>query len=383
MKPSSSVKKFVICMIGNYDPGYTSNKLTIQGFKDNGAEVVAVNDPITVTALNTKSEMGWLQLIKRVIRKYRIVGKIYEKRRDIARSDVIYVGYPGHFDVIPSWVVAKIFGKKLVFNPLLIFYTGFTEEQSILAKSSILAKVVKFGEGLVYRMCDLVIADTPYQQEFMESIFGVPKHKIRTVALGADDMFYPYTPYTNLTKKINVTYYGLYVPIHGIEYIIEAAKILKHDHDIHFDMIGNRGQVFDETISKVKRLQLKNISFYYDIPQTEHIPIAQKADIFFGFLAKHPSIDRVIPNKVYQGLSLNKVVMTAEAPVIKSVFTHKENIYMVPPGDANSLVSAILELKNDPKLRQRIANSGHKLFAKNFSPKVVGKKIIEFMKDVV
>lgn len=370
-------------MIGNYDPSYTSNKLTIQGFKDNGAEVVEVNDPIAVTTLNTKSEMGWLQLIKRVFKKYRIFGKIWQKRSEIARSDVIYVGYPGHFDVIPAWIVAKLFNKKLVFNPLLIFYTGFTEEQSILSKSSILAKVVKYGEGLVYRMCDLVIADTPYQQEFMEKIFNVARHKVKTVALGADDIFYPYTPYINLTKKINVTYYGLYVPIHGIENIVEAARILKDDKDIHFDMIGNRGQVFDATLSKVKKLRLKNISFYYDIPLEEHIPIAQKADLFFGFLAKHPSIDRVIPNKVYQGLSLNKVVLTAEAPVIKSVFTHKENIYMVKPADPKSLVNAILELKNNPKLRQQIAIKGHDLFSKNFSPKVVGKKIIKYMKSIV
>jgi glycosyltransferase involved in cell wall biosynthesis len=262
-------------MIGNYDPEYTSNKLTIQGFKDSGAEVIEVNAPITVTTLNTKAEMGWLQLIKRVAKKYRIVGEIINKRRDIAKSNLIYVGYPGHFDVIPAWIVAKLFHKKLVFNPLLIFYTGFTEEQSILSKSSVLAKLVKFGEGLIYRMCDLIIADTPYQQEFMERIFKVPANKIRTVALGADDKFYPYTPYENTSKKINITYYGLYSPIHGVEYIIQAAEKLRDDHNIHFDMIGNRGQTFDASLKMVHDLKLKNISFYYDIPQTEHIPIAQ------------------------------------------------------------------------------------------------------------
>lgn len=382
MQNTAEDKKIVICMFGNYDPDYTSNKLTIKGFKDNGAEVVEVNDPITVTALNTKSEMGWLQLIKRILRKYRIIIKVFEKRKEIRMSDVIYVGYPGHFDVIPAWIVAKLFNKKLVFNPLLIFYTGFTEEQSILSKTSLLAKIVKIGESLVYRMCDLVIADTPYQEEYMIELFGVPKDKIKTVALGADDAFYAYTPYSNSTSKINVTYYGLYAPIHGVEYIIEAARILKNDRDIHFDMIGNRGQVFEASLSKVETLKLRNISFHYDIPQTDHIPIAQKADIFFGFLAKHPSIDRVIPNKVYQGLSLNKVVMTAEAPVIKSVFTHKHNIYMVPPADVTALVSAILELKNNPKLRKDIAKNGYELFINNYAPKVVGRKIIEHIKDL-
>ncbi len=370
-------------MFGTYDPTYTSNKLTMAGLRDNGARVVEVNAPVTVTTLNTKKEMGWWPLVKRVLRKYRLVSEIIKHRKDIAQSDIIYVGYPGHFDVFPAWMAAKIFRKKLVFNPLLIFYTGFTEEQSILSKGSILAKLVKYGEGLVYKMCDLVIADTPFQQEFIERIFGVPKSKIRTVALGADDKFYPYTPYTNTTKKIHVTYYGLYSPIHGVEYIIEAARRLRYDRNIHFDMIGNRGQTFDASLARVKELKLTNMSFYYDIPQAEHISIAQKADIFFGFLAKHPSIDRVIPNKVYQGLSLNKVVMTADAPVIRSVFTHKENIYIVTPADVDALVAAILELKNNPELRQKIAQNGYGMFTKNFLPKVVGKKIIDYIKEIL
>lgn len=370
-------------MFGTYDPAYTSNKLTIAGFRDNSARVVEVNAPVTVTTLNKKQEMGWLPLVKRVLRKYRIVSEIIKHRKDIAISDVIYVGYPGHFDVFPAWIVARLFRKKLVFNPLLIFYTGFTEEQGILSKTSRLAKLAKFGEGLVYRMCDLVIADTPFQQEFMERIFGVPKSKIRTVALGADDKFYPYTPYTNTTKKINVTYYGLYSPIHGVEYIIEAARRLRSDKDIHFDMIGNRGQTFDASLARASELKLKNMSFYYDIPQAEHIPIAQKADIFFGFLAKHPSIDRVIPNKVYQGLSLNKVVVTADAPVIRSVFTHKKNLCIVPPADVDALVAAILELKNNPQLRKRIATHGYRMFTENFSPKVVGEKIIDYIKEIL
>ena len=164
---------------------------------------------------------------------------------------------------------------------------------------------------------------------------------------------------------------------------MEAARRLRYDRNIHFDMIGNRGQTFDASLARVKELKLTNMSFYYDIPQAEHISIAQKADIFFGFLAKHPSIDRVIPNKVYQGLSLNKVVMTADAPVIRSVFTHKENIYIVTPADVDALVAAILELKNNPELRQKIAQNGYGMFTKNFLPKVVGKKIIDYIKEIL
>jgi len=371
-----------ICFFGTYDPLYTSNKLILQGFCANGIHVVEVNAAIPLTPLNKNQEMGWWPLLKRILRKYRLISETIKHWKDIQQSDVIYVGYPGHFDVFPAWIIAKLFGKKIVFNPLLIFYTGFAEEQSILHKQSLLARVIKFGEGIIYRLCDLVIADTPYQQEFIERIFHVPTDKIRTVALGADDRFYPYTPYTNKTKKIIVAYYGLYSPIHGVEYILDAASALKKDPDISFMMVGNRGQTFEQSMNRVKKEHLTNVTFFYDIPQTEHIKKVQQSDIFLGFLAKHPSVDRVIPNKVYQGLSLGKVVLTADAPVIRSVFTHKDTVYMVPPANSDALVKAILELKNNPELRAHIAKNGYRLFKDNFSPKVVGGKIIQYIKEL-
>ena len=369
-----------VCFFGTYDGSFTSNKLMLNAFKKIGVKVVEVNAEIKITRLDSKKEMNWMNLITRFLKKFTIISAVFKNWNEIKKCDVIYVGYPGHFDVFFAWPVAKLFGKKLVFNPLLIIYIGFSEEQGILDKKSIMGLLAKHGESFLYNLCDMVFADTPLQEKFLIERLKVKKEKIRVLPIGADDSYYKYTDYTNLEKKLNVMYYGLYSPIHGVDYIIEAAHILKNDKDIIFTFVGN-GNTFQRNYDSAQKLGLQNCVFYNNTPLDQHPAIIEKGDIFLGFLEKHPSVDRIIPNKIYQGLALNKVVLTADAPVTRSLFTHKENMYLVEPANPKILADALVELKNNPELRKHIAESGNKLFNDNFKPEKVATKFIEFISE--
>ncbi len=374
--------ELTICFFGTYDNTYTSNKMVLQGLKDNGVKVVEVNSHTKVTRLDKKAEMNWLNLLARVFSKVKIIQEIIKYWSAIKQSDAIYVGYPGHVDVFPAFVIAKILSKKLIFNPLLIIYIGFAEEQGILNKQSLMGWVIKQSESLVYKMCDLVFADTPFQEQFLRKDFGVPSHKLKVLPIGADDRFYSYTPYTNKSKKINCCYYGLYSPVHGVEHIIEAAKILKSNKNITFSMIGN-GNTFEVNYQKAKRLGLSNITFYHDTPESEHPKIMAKSDLFFGFLANTPTVDRVIPNKVYQGMAQGKLVVTADAPVTRSVFKNDENMVLVKPADPNALAQAIADLSENPQKRVKMINQSYQLFKSKFTPKAVGKQIKEDVLEIL
>jgi glycosyltransferase involved in cell wall biosynthesis len=236
--------------------------------------------------------------------------------------------------------------------------------------------VIKQAESLVYKMCDLVFADTPFQEKFLRNDFGVASDKLKVLPIGADDRFYSYTPYTNKSKKINCCYYGLYSPVHGVEYIIEAANILKNNENITFSMIGN-GNTFEKNYQKAKKMGLTNITFYHDTPESEHPKIMAKSDLFFGFLASTPTVDRVIPNKVYQGMAQGKLVVTADAPVTRSVFKNGENMALVKPANPKALAQAIVDLSEHPQKRITIIEQSYKLFKTRFTPKAVGKQLKE------
>jgi hypothetical protein len=196
-------KKITVCFFGSYDRTFTSNKIVLNGLGEAGADVFEVNANVAVTNLDKKGQLTPFELVKRVLKKAGLIKEIYKNWGKIKNCDGVYVGYPGHFDVIPAFIICKLLGKKLYFNPLIIFYTGFVEEQAIISKDSVFAKVIKFGEKIVYQMCDVVLADTPNQKEFLIKLFDIKPEKIKILPIGSDEKTYRYhTIKNNKSKKI-------------------------------------------------------------------------------------------------------------------------------------------------------------------------------------
>lgn len=368
-----------VCFYGTYDRTFSSNTLVMRGLEENGVRVLEVNAHVPITRLDKKDDMGFLQLVKRVFRKLKLIPVTLKNIDTIRSCDVIYVGYPGHFDVIPAFIVAKLLRKKLIFNPLIIFYTGFVEEQGILDPNSILAKIILKCEGLMYKMCDLVLADTPHRKAQLIKLFGLDRDKVSILPIGADDKIY-----VSKTKKkdgyFNAVYYGLFSPVHGVEHILEAAGKLKKYPKIRFQLIG-KGNKYDEMVSLSRKNKLKNVIFYPDLTEKNSLYYLQQADIFFGFLSDHPVVSQAIPNKVYQGLALGKAVVTADSPVIRDVFQDQHNIYFCKQASAQSVAESVEDLYSDPKLCESIGQNGYRLFRSNFRPKMIGKTLNEILED--
>lgn len=368
-----------ICFFGAYDRNFTSNKIILRGLIENGAHVVEVNLHTPLTRLDQQGDMTVLKLIGRVLKKRKIIKEVIHHWKDLRGCEFIYIGFPGHFDVILAYPIKVLLRKKIVFNPLVVFYTGFVKDQGFIKEGSLFANIIKFGEKQIYKMSDLIIADTKLQEKHIHELFGVPYSKMRTVAIGADNSVYKYSPKVKKSEDFNVVYYGLYTPLHGIEYILDAAEFCKKDKEIKFLMVG-KGNTYEFCVNEAKKRKLTNIVFYPNMTEVDAFETLASADIFLGFLQKHPSVDRIIPNKVYQGLALGKAVITADAPVMRSVFTHKENIYLCAQADGKSLADGILELKENPQLLVSIAENGHRKFNATFTPKSIGRNLIKHMR---
>ncbi len=372
---NTQVKPLTVCFFGSYDRTFTSNIIVQKGLRMEGIRVVEVMHQVGVTDMNKPEHMGIMPLLKRVLKKAGILSEIIKHRRELQESDVLYVGYPGHADVALAWIVAKIFGCKLVFNPLVVFYTGFVDDQGILNADSFMAKVFKWAEGLIYHMCDRVYADTPDQKTHLMRLFHLSDTKIEVLPIGADDEIYTFEGYGNTRDTyFNIMYYGLYSPLHATPVIIEAADRVKHDPAIRFVMVG-KGQTYQETVALAQKLKLTNVEFYPDMTEQNATDTLQRADVFLGFIAKHPSVDRIVPNKVYQGMALGKAVVTAEAPAIASILEQKKDVYMIAPNSPKALADAILDLKTHKNLKDSIAKGGREVFLARFTPRAVGDQL--------
>lgn len=372
---TSSNKNIKICFFGTYDKRYSSNKIILDSFKRNNIKVLEINNNISITPLNNKNHLSAIHLLKRMLIKFSLISLIYRNFSKIKKCDAIYIGYPGHIDILFAYPLAKILRKKLIFYPLIILYITFTEDINLFDKKSIHAKLLKIYERIIYKLPDVIFSDIPHQKEIFIKQFGVNPKKIREIPIGADDQIYKYSGIKK-SKNLNVVYYGLYSPLHGVEHVIKAANLLKKHNDIKFLMVGN-GQTFEQNYALAKKYDLKNVIFYKDATEDNAMELLNKAHLFLGHAQNSPTVFRTLPNKVYQGLALGKVVITADSPASRGVFEHLENAYLFKPADPKSLAEGILKLRNNPELAKKIALNGHKKFLAEFTPKAIGRQFIE------
>jgi glycosyltransferase involved in cell wall biosynthesis len=71
--------------------------------------------------------------------------------------------------------------------------------------------------------------------------------------------------------------------------------------------------------------------------------------------------------------------VTADTPAIREVFTHGENAFVIPAGDADALADAIVLLKDNQELREKIAKGGHELAYTTFSLEEIGSELVRIV----
>ncbi|GAG73250.1 unnamed protein product [marine sediment metagenome] len=80
---------------------------------------------------------------------------------------------------------------------------------------------------------------------------------------------------------------------------------------------------------------------------------------------------------------MKKPVIVGNNPANRELFENRKNALMVEMADADALADAILELKENEELRERIAEEGYKTFREKCTLEVIGKEIKEIAERLI
>jgi glycosyltransferase involved in cell wall biosynthesis len=86
--------------------------------------------------------------------------------------------------------------------------------------------------------------------------------------------------------------------------------------------------------------------------------------------------------KVTEALAMAKPVITGRTPAMEEFLTEKENVLFCKMGDSQDLADKILELKNDPLLRKKIAAGGYNTYLEKLTPKVLGANLLNIINNI-
>ena len=211
--------------------------------------ILAYKDPKYVRTkfiLNILSNHSTIQLTRSInnkinlLRYFETVFKLI-KCRLLDKPDIYLLGFRG---VEIYWIVRLLtYGKPLIYDEFINPYLWFVEEHKKISPESIRAKILHRYTSWILRSATLILSDTRKNMEYSSDTFKIPTSKFETIYVGADEtVFCPQKLrlYDNTSRQncFNIFFYGNFLPLHGIDIILDAAHELNQYPPIKFTIVA-------------------------------------------------------------------------------------------------------------------------------------------------
>ncbi len=341
---------------GRYNHGYSKTRVNIQVFKELGWAVDFFDVKVCC-------RLGDLEAFLRALDE---------------QPDLVFVPVCRQRDIASACRWAHRRGVKVLFDPMISAWDKKVLEQKKWKAEEPRAKKLLKWEKKLMAGADFVAWDTSCHVDFAAEYLDVPREKMAALFTGTDEaVFYPKGS-PEKSDTFRVLYHGAYLPLHGTETIVEAAR-LTEGKPIQWDFLG-WGAYKAET--EAKAAGLKNVRFLDKVPYEQVADVICAHDIVLGVFGTTAKAARVIGNKVYECLACGRPTInefcTGYPPSAKDC----KAIKFIPAGDPAALVEAVEAYRADWANRETYFASAREFFERELSLGVVKgqlKAILERM----
>ena len=269
-------------------------------------------------------------------------------------------------DVYPDvGVTLGIFRNKLVINAV-----GSLEKYCL--KHAVFVRILSesFRPGL--RNLDVPDSKMVLVYDWVDTELIHPMPKVNSFLLD-----------NNLNERFVVLYAGNMGLSQGLENILSAAEMLSDQQDLQFVFVGDgTGRELLQTQAKQK--QLKNVQFIPFQPREKLPEVLASADISLVILRRGIG-SASLPSKTFS-------IMASGRPILVSVDEESETYKLikradaglcVPPEDPSKLAEAILTLKQDKALCERLGRNGRDWVEQHHSPQFAAQQFENILLEAI
>jgi glycosyltransferase involved in cell wall biosynthesis len=349
------MKKPSVCIITCYkQPDYVRAVALRQGLRDTGL----FEDVITVKNTYTNA-----------LRYAEVLGRLIKIR--FSKNPDFYVLTFRGYEMLPFvWLLT--IGKKLIYDEFINPVEWFVYEHKKFKPDSVPARLLRSIFRWFGRRAATILTDTQSHADYSAELMSLPITKYRAIPVGTDEKtFHPMAPIAH--DGFRVLYYGNMLPLHGLEYAIDAAKALAGRSDITFHFVGGKQPVVD----MISAAQAAGAHIEYDkwIDFQKLPEVFAASDLLLGGpFGGTVQSQFVVTGKTYQFIAAARPAVVGENKE-SHVFTDKENALLVPQADAEALARVIAWGADNRDELEKIGQRGRKLYEDQFSSKRIASDL--------
>ncbi|WFB36491.1 glycosyltransferase [Kiritimatiellota bacterium B12222] len=269
------------------------------------------------------------------------------------QHDLVVMMHAGLFDVLLLGWLVKLRRKPLVWDIYISWFDTLVNDRKLFKADSLRARLLYFLEKTAAHIANTKFLDTREHADYFETLYSLPKRSLGVVHVGVDSEFlqilkqkkdsYP----SGGNDKLRLLYYGNFIPLHGVNTIVEAVALLKNSgKELELTLVGD-GQMASAITKLISDLGLVNVTRIPWLTYSELVSEILGSDICMGIFGTSGKAQRVIPNKIYQIAAAEVPFITGETPALREFCELAgQNLpcEWVQLGDAEALAKAILKL---------------------------------------
>lgn len=277
--------------------------------------------------------------------------------------------------------VAEKYNAKFIFEERDLWPQSLIDLGKVSAKNPLVFLLDKL-ESYLYKKADKIILLFKDAIKYVKSK-GVEESKILYLPNGVDIRRYGPVR-ANLPKEIDERlehlkgkFVAIYTGAHGLannlDIILDSARLLKDNHNIHFLLVGD-GPEKKRLLNIKEKFRLENLTFIDSVPK-EYIPsILEKADVGLLPLKNSPVFKwGISPNKLYD-------YMAASLPIIllcninEPTIINSESGIIIKENFAKNLSEELVRLSNQKDLVNKLGSNGRSYLEKFHTWSILAKK---------
>jgi glycosyltransferase involved in cell wall biosynthesis len=259
---------------------------------------------------------------------------------------------------------------------------------NVLSRKNIFYKILHYVSKKIIDNSEYTVSIGRAMTKLLKSKTKYPE-KIKYIPSWADSIVKPvprnknsFLRQNHLTDKFIVSYSGNLGRYIDVETVLSAAKELESKKDIVFLFIGG-GKKKELVLNYIKQNNSRNVMFFDYLPVSQINDSLNSGDISLVLMGKRTR-GVVVPSKIYQCIAAGKpaIAVTEPGTEIERIIENLNSGLIVRPGDVNSFKNAVLKLRNNKQLLNKMAKNSLQP-AKSFSVEKVAEHYLELVKESV
>jgi len=307
----------------------------------------------------------------------------------LQRPDVVIATSPQLLVGLAGWWISRVKNVPFVFEvrdlwPESLTAVGAGNPNSTLHRT--LARIADF----LYRKADHIVVVTSAFKTYLIKNYQVLPEKISVIENGVNTrLFYPQAPNHDIRQhlgakgKFVVSYIGTIGMAHGLETVLDAARLLQdRDADIAFMLVGE-GAEKQTLMARAQSLGLKNLRFF-DQQERERIPsFICASDACLVMLKKAELFKTVLPTKLLEFMSCGRPVILGVDGEARRIMDEAGAGLFVEPQNAVELAEKIIELSTHPALCELLGRNGRAHIVRHFSRQQTAAHYVDVLENLL